>query len=93
LRAWGAAVLRPYMIGDGGVARALMGDRMGLGLVGSKGRDLGNDRGYRVVVVKNCEGLSLNPHPHKPRVGHPNIGGCAQECGGSVVRRWWGGGR
>jgi hypothetical protein len=28
-----------------------------------KPRDLGGDRGYRVVVASIWEGLKLNPHP------------------------------
>jgi hypothetical protein len=63
LRAWGAAVLRPYMsvlvvFGVGGVA--------------SKPRDLGNDRGYRVVVDLTWVKLHPNPHPSKAEGAAPN---------------------
>jgi hypothetical protein len=40
LGACGAAVLRPY---------EEFGERLGLGRVKSKSRDLGNDRGYRMA--------------------------------------------
>jgi hypothetical protein len=42
LGVWGAAVLRPYKVG---------GQRVDLGRVGTKPRDLGNDRGHRVATL------------------------------------------
>jgi hypothetical protein len=45
--------------------------RIGLGRVGSKPRDLKNDRGYRVVVVVMSMRLSLNPHPLKTEGAAP----------------------
>jgi hypothetical protein len=48
------------------------GRRCDLDFVESKPRDLGSDRGYRVVAVMWAM-LSLNPHPFKTeRVRHPN---------------------
>ena len=46
VRAWGAAVLRPY---DGSGELLAGGERRGMGGVASKPRDLGSDRGYRVA--------------------------------------------
>jgi hypothetical protein len=34
-----------------------------------KPRDLGSDRGYRVVVALVSMGLNLNPHPFKTEKG------------------------
>ena len=49
------------------------GRRCDLDLVESKACDLGNDRGYRVVVVVVWVVWNLNPHPLKTeRVRHPN---------------------
>jgi hypothetical protein len=60
------------------------GCRCGVGGVESKSRDLGNDRGYRVVVVLVWAGLSLNPHPLKAEGAAPN-------CRNDVVILWtWG---
>jgi len=50
--------------------------------VTSKPRDLGDDRGYRVVVATVSEGLDLNPHPLKSkRVRHPKAGFVFWSCG------------
>ena len=47
-------MLRPYEIGV---------ERCGFGEVEIKSRDLGDDRGYRVIVVLVSVGLRPNPHP------------------------------
>jgi hypothetical protein len=47
---------------------------IGLGRVESKSRDLGNDRGYRVIVVEVSIRLNLNRHPVKAE-------GAALDCG------------
>ena len=40
-----------------------------MGGVGLKSRDLGNDRGYRVVAASAWAMGNLNPHPFKKRQG------------------------
>jgi hypothetical protein len=59
-----------------------------VGEVGFKARDLGNDRGYRVVVVAVWVRLRLNPHPHKPRVGHPAPGVEKANLEFVILRTW-----
>src|ERR1700685_2262739 len=49
-----------------------MAIRIGFGRVGSKPRDLGSDRGYRVAVAIAWVGLNLNPHPLKAEGAAPN---------------------
>ena len=63
--------------------------RFGLRLVWveSKARDLGDDRGYRVVVDMEWAGFGLNPHPFKTeRVRHPNADLDAQVWGDGRAR-------
>jgi hypothetical protein len=64
--------------------RLLPGDTCwGMGGVEFKPRDLGDDRGCRVVVVV-WAGLNLNPHPPRTRrVRHPTA---SQDAG--IVRTW-----
>ena len=90
---WGAQVeqrrsgrseLRPYKREETLEGRGVA-IRIDLGCVGSKPRDLGGDRGYRVVVVEGGGGLNLNPHPFK------NGKGAAPDCRqGVVILRTWG---
>jgi hypothetical protein len=49
------------------------GRRCDLDFVESKPRDLGNDRGYRVVVAAVWAILSLNPHPSTAKGAAPNF--------------------
>jgi hypothetical protein len=63
-----------------------------MGWVESKSRDLGNDRGYRAVVVEVWVGAHLNPHPLKTEGAAPKIRGegeitCGGEFGGRAKLR------
>jgi hypothetical protein len=46
-----------------------------MGGVESKSRDLGSDRGYRVIVVVVLVAFHLNPHPLKTEGAAPKIWG------------------
>jgi hypothetical protein len=45
--------------------------RSGLGAAEFKPRDLGSDRGYRVVLDLGWAGIHLNPHPLKTKGAAP----------------------
>ena len=71
--------------GWGKSAGLVRGCRFGMGDVEFKSRDLGGDRGYRVVVVMAWVMLNLNPHPFTAKGAAPKCRLLDSHAGGELV--------